>query len=361
MEGVNLPAHSIYIRKPTRGSGQPLNQSDFWNLAGRAGRWGKEFSGNIICIDATKWEVPPNPNKTKQKITKAIDEIEKDGDSLLDFINRGSDRGEAESNQNFEFAFGYYYNKFLTNSLDKNNEFHNRLESAFKEVGKNITLPDYIIKRNPGISPIAQQNLLKYFETKEDDLDSLIPVYPEDENALDEYTKLVGRIGKTISKYPPQLNRSRALLLIHWMSGKPLAYIIRLNQISYSKSKKSDKKLSSIIRNVMSEVENFARFRFAKDSSCYIDVLRYFFEVTNRSDFLERIPQLNLWLEFGVSQKTHLSLLALGLSRSTVIELTEFITSSEMSNEECLEWLRNQDLESMELSPIIIEDIRKRL
>ena len=51
LEGVNLPATAVFIRKPTRGKGKPLNENDFWNLAGRAGRWGKEFSGNIICIE----------------------------------------------------------------------------------------------------------------------------------------------------------------------------------------------------------------------------------------------------------------------------------------------------------------------
>ena len=28
-----------------------MTEIDFWNLAGRAGRQGKEFQGNIICID----------------------------------------------------------------------------------------------------------------------------------------------------------------------------------------------------------------------------------------------------------------------------------------------------------------------
>lgn len=32
LEGVNLPAKSIIIRKPSRGRGNPLNQNDFWNL-----------------------------------------------------------------------------------------------------------------------------------------------------------------------------------------------------------------------------------------------------------------------------------------------------------------------------------------
>ena len=81
----------------------------------------------------------------------------------------------------------------------------------------------------------------------------------------------------------------------------------------------------------------------------------------NKQELLESIPQLNLWLEFGVSQKTHLSLLALGLSRNTVLELTDRTISTEKSKEECLTWLRSLNLDELELSPIIIDDIKKVL
>ena len=75
LEGVNLPATAVFIRKPTRGKGNPLNENDFWNLAGRAGRWGKEFSGNIVCIEPDSWEIKPSPTKRKQKIERALDTI----------------------------------------------------------------------------------------------------------------------------------------------------------------------------------------------------------------------------------------------------------------------------------------------
>ena len=32
--------------------GHPMEPHDFWNLAGRAGRWGDEFQGNIIRSSA---------------------------------------------------------------------------------------------------------------------------------------------------------------------------------------------------------------------------------------------------------------------------------------------------------------------
>lgn len=37
VEGVNLPCKSIFVRGPHKGRGKPMNETDFWNLAGRAG------------------------------------------------------------------------------------------------------------------------------------------------------------------------------------------------------------------------------------------------------------------------------------------------------------------------------------
>jgi superfamily II DNA/RNA helicase len=364
LEGVNLPAKSIFIRKPTRGKNNPLNQNDFWNLAGRAGRWGKEFSGNIVCIEPTDWDIQPEPNKSKQEIKRAINVIENNGDELLTFIRNNAPRSEANKRQDLEFAFGYFYIKHILNKeVTISNPFYNELLQELTNISPKVQLPDYIIKRNPGISPLAQQALFDYFGNNTDRIEDLIPVYPNDATAFDEYTKLVGRIGKTISDYPPTLNTSRSILLINWMTGKPLSYLIRKSFESYQNNPKYKdiKTLPIVIREVMDNVENFVRFRFAKDSSCYIDILRYFLELHNRQDLVANIPQLSLWLEFGVSQKTHLSLLSLGLSRNTVIELTTYITRTEMSKEESLNWLREQNLEQLDLSPIIKEDIKKVL
>src|SRR3984957_12546331 len=43
LEGVNLPCRNLFARAPQRGNNKPMTIPDFWNLAGRAGRWGKEF------------------------------------------------------------------------------------------------------------------------------------------------------------------------------------------------------------------------------------------------------------------------------------------------------------------------------
>ena len=361
LEGVNLPAKSIIIRKPTRGRGKPLNQNDFWNLAGRAGRWGKEYSGNIFCIEPSDWDVQPEPNKTKQEIKRAINTIENNGNELLEYIQNESPRNVAESRQDLEFAFGYFYIKHIIDKDDiPSYPFYVELIQELEKVNTKISLPSSILKKNPGISPLAQQALFDYFNSHIDTIEELIPVYPNDRNAFDEYTKLVDLIGKTISCYPAELNASRAILLINWMSGKPLSYLIDRSFRSYQKNG-YNKPLPVVIREVMDNVENFVRFKFAKDSSCYVDILRYVLEINGKQDLIENIPQLSLWLEFGVSQKTHLSLLALGLSRNTVLELAQLTISTEKSVEECLAWLRSLNLEELDLSPIMINDIKKVL
>lgn len=362
LEGVNLPAKSIFIRNPNRGKNNPMNHNDFWNLAGRAGRWGKEFSGNIICIEPQKWKIPPSPNKSKQIIKRAIDKIENKSEELVNFIKNGSQRIEAEKRTDLEFAFGYYYIKFLNNGhLTNNLELNSILKTLFEKIHHTIKVPSNIIQRNPGISPLAQQGLWEYFTNNLNRIDEMIPVYPEDENAYKEYALLVGRIGETISFYPQILNNARSILLINWMKGKPLSYLIKKSFKSYENKERKDKNINVVIREVMTDIENFVRFRFAKDSSCYVDILRHFLKVNQREDLIQDIPQLNLWLEFGVAQKTHLSLLSLGLTRNTVIELSSFIANTEMSKEESLVWLKEQNLEDFNLSTIIIEDIRKKI
>lgn len=51
LQGVNLPARNVFMCKPEKGRGKPLAGTDFWNLAGRAGRLRREFQGNIFLID----------------------------------------------------------------------------------------------------------------------------------------------------------------------------------------------------------------------------------------------------------------------------------------------------------------------
>ena len=363
LEGMNLPAKSIFIRKPSRGNNKPLNENDFWNLAGRAGRWGKEFSGNIFCIEPQLWEIKPNPQKKKQLITKALDELNKNEQlSFLDYIKKGSPREEAEKNQHFEFAFNYYYSLYLNDNLSGENNFKIELNSLFDTLKKKIRVPKSIIERNPGISPIAQQELLEYFENYSKDINNLIPVYPEDENSYKEYISLISRIGKTLAKFNHKLSSYRSILILNWINGQPLSRLIA-DSIKHYEQKGEKRTVDSVCREVMAEVENFVRFRFVKESSCYIDILKFFLQERKEFDLIDNIPDLSLWLEFGVSEETQISLLAIGFSRQTAIILSELIVNSDLNKFEVIKWLIDMQLDNYDISPIVkteIYQIRKR-
>jgi replicative superfamily II helicase len=72
LEGVNLPTQNVFIfpfsSNVLKNKGKC--NLDFWNLAGRAGRYKNEMSGNIICIGETEksWELVQESAKANEPI-----------------------------------------------------------------------------------------------------------------------------------------------------------------------------------------------------------------------------------------------------------------------------------------------------
>lgn len=366
LEGINLPAKSIFLKAPTRGTGNPLKDADFWNLAGRAGRLGKEFQGNIICIEPQTWVEKPTLENRKQEIVKSIDKVTANYQDLLAYVRDKTPRGTANDKPELEYALTYFYSAYLDNKLPqilelKNKEFFTALMAEFEAISKDSALPKEIILRNPGISPIAQQNLYDYFKTKEGTIENYIPDLPEATDAVNNsYLRVVGIINKYFIGGPDRLSYYYAILVVNWMRGLPLSVIIK-NSVKYFETHERNKKLDAIIRDSMKDVEEFARFKFAKYSSCYVDILRYYLNNSNKQELSQRIPDLHIWLEFGVSQETQVSLITLGLTRQTAISLSEFIANDHLTKEECLDWIYKNDLTTLQLSPLVIDEIRTKL
>ena len=109
----------------------------------------------------------------------------------------------------------------------------------------------------------------------------------------------------------------------------------------------------------MRDVEEFARFRFAKYSSCYVEILRHHLSQLGQQDLADDIPRLSIWLEFGASQGTQIALMGLGLSRTTAISLSEVIAADDLDMEKALRWIAAADLDTLDLSPIMIAEIRR--
>ena len=202
--------------------------------------------------------------------------------------------------------------------------------------------------------------MIDYFKGYEKDIKELIPPFPEDDDAQDKYMHIIGRISKYITGDPHQLNYSRSILVTNWMRGYGLARIISDN-IKWNEKQNTKKSLAAIIRDTMREIEEYARFKFLKYTTCYIDVLRFHLNTLQRSDLLESIPQLSLWLEFGASQTTQISLMSMGLTRMTALEIAELMIDTNMSKEQCIKWFEENDVHSMDISPTMLSEIDKVL
>lgn len=366
IEGVNLPALSIFMRGPTKGRSRPMSELDFWNLAGRAGRQGMEFQGNVVCIDPEVkevWKQPPPRSRRPGTIRRASETIltTRFAD-LSQYIESESPRSTRADVEELESVFTYLMDQSQRFSGLRNSPLVagslqlkdlDQLQELCNRAREKCDLPAELLERNPGVSPFAQRRLLDHLLTKTD-LETAVPVHPSVSTALDSYVSVVGNIGKFLSGDPAALAYPRALLVVHWMRGHSLARIIN-EEWRYWEPK--GRVLARVIRETMENVEQYARFRFAKYSSCYIDVLRHCLTLRKRTDLRELIPPLTIWLEFGTSVTTQLSLMGIGLSRTAAIIVSDLLPNPDLDEAQVLVLLRRMDIHAQNLSPIVAKEV----
>lgn len=364
IEGVNLPAKSIFVRGPKKGQNTPMNEIDFWNLAGRAGRQGKEFQGNIFCLDAGDDRVWVNgtPQERKKYLIKSTVDIivENKTDELLRYIKS---KETTTSKSELDYAYTYFLTTYYKYGKVSNSfmpDLYGRtlcqnIDEALAQVLSNIEIPSAILSKNQGVNPLAQQKLFEYFKQFQREDNELIPPYPEDDNAQEKYLHIIGRISSNLTGEPYKLNAYRSVLITNWMRGYGLARIISDN-IRWHNKTQTGKNIAAIIRDTMRDIEEYARFRFLKYSTCYIDILKLYFMTKGDIESINKIPQINLWLEFGASRTTQISLMAMGFTRTAALEYSDLIVDENYSKEQCLQWFLTNNIHALDLPESIVAE-----
>jgi hypothetical protein len=378
VEGVNLSCRNIFMRKPKRGGTDLMSTDDFWNLAGRAGRWGKEFQGNIYCIDPLKpneWINGTAPRtKQKHKISLATQRLDKEFNEFVEYIETSS-RQSTPPNRFHEHLFSYLIFRqtehgSLTTapSLTALSQAQvNQIEKIVLDTINNLDIPPDVILRNPGINPWGLNALYEHFMEKQDsDLEGLLPTDPlndahfqtdSDEREDSAVSNLIA-IFSRISKYldgklgSGQSAFGNALLVLNWMRGYPLSRIID-SQLRYWTKRDAKKKDTAIIRETMERIERIARFETPKYLHAYLDILHIALRHRGRADLVPKENDFWLYLEFGVSKRTQISLMSLGLSRSSVTELSDYLVKDDLTEEECLSWFKNNNWSEFGLSQLV--------
>lgn len=107
LEGVNLPTKNVFIYPfPKRTVNDTKKcQLDFWNLAGRAGRYKNELTGNIICINTNVENWDEVRKKVDSKSDVAInDEISVNTKKHIKLLNYFNGITKAPDNTTVQIA-----------------------------------------------------------------------------------------------------------------------------------------------------------------------------------------------------------------------------------------------------------------
>jgi hypothetical protein len=371
LEGVNLPCRNLFARGPQRGRNRPMTPADFWNLAGRAGRWGKEFQGNIVCIDASdseRWPTAPR-RRVRQPLSRATDAVMRDVGPLVAYAQAGTPLELARQTPLLEAVFSFLAARnaddIPLSSLPGLQRLSDGdaavLHDAVSNAMAAVAIPSDLFKRHPGISPISMQALLDYFADKPQP-ESLLLLPPESTKAAESYVRALGRCTKLLGAPFGTGGRTYvlAILIAQWMRGMPLAALIA-QRINYFRQREDPPKVAKHIRDTMADVEEYGRFQAPKYLGCYADLLRFYLESTGRGKLAEAQPDVVKLLELGVSSDTETSLMTLGLSRMSAVELAKEVIHDNLGRDEALAWLRSSDLDQIDLPTLVRREIDEML
>lgn len=365
LEGVNLPCQNLFVRAPRKGNDQLMSAPDFWNLAGRAGRWGVEFQGNIVCIDtsaSSTWlEVPVR--RTRQPMARATDAITRNFDDLRQYLSTGTPVDSARKAPILQSLLGILASTrrqgrelqdlaWLQSTQDEAAE----LSALVDEKLDSLTVSDELLQLHAGISPLSIQRLYDYF-TAVGDREQLELAAPESRDAVESYIRAIATCYRVLgADFTDNDGRhfSLALLFVEWMKGKPLAVLIT-SRIRYLIRARKRVNLPSEIRKVLKDVEQYARFEGPLFLACYADVLN---EAIPPSSEHDEARDIAMMMELGVSRVTEVSMMSLGLSRTSVVALSEYIVPDDLTPELSLAWIASRDIAALDLPALVVAEIQ---
>lgn len=373
LHGVNLPARNIFLYRPTRGTDTPLDADGFWNLAGRAGRMSKDIQGNVFLVDYVDWESQPVQETAVVDVEPALKRaLTESRAELIAYATSPKQQSGQEETDFVESVFTRLCIDHAAGRLDAtvekilgNEAIHAEdMKVAVQVAMAPVILPYEVIKKSRLVSPVRQQALFEYFLSKIDrnEIDDLIPLHPltDFNEGRVRLMKIFYRIDRHIRARKSHSAKYYSGLAMRWMRGDSLKNLIDAAvAFKVEKKNKDPEKINygTIIRNLMTEVETELRFQYVRYTTCYLEVLRYAFNV-RCIDRAEEMPNLPLHLELGAASATMISCLELGMSRIAAQEASEAMGNSRATTEVVRKWLTRVPINGS-LSPLVIREIKR--
>lgn len=348
LEGVNMPTKNLFVLNNQNGLNK-LEDIDFWNLVGRAGRLNVELSGNIYCIKHAdcNWDnkdailqkktiaitptVISRIDSNLKKIEKLIQEQEISGSQIekdvLKYIANIISIDTLQTQSNYQSPI---INKLIEDKKDK------ILALAKKQV-QDITVPFNILNGNQSINISIQQKV--YNQLVNDHRNGLNILLPNS-NSDRFYDTCKALLEKFYDLYnwstaEAKLRNKNSLsyyatLMTQWIKGFNLNQIIQQSIDYYTNSgsnvqvdfnvyvpfeKSNIDHINIVIENIIDDIEHVLRFLFEKYFNHYYQVL---LNILDEEKAGENWANL---LEYGTQNRIVIALQNIGLSRHTALSI----------------------------------------
>ncbi|WP_414464478.1 DEAD/DEAH box helicase [Hyphomicrobium sp. DY-1] len=371
LQGVNFPAKNLFICDPRQGDTNAMLAVDFWNLAGRAGRLGKEFQGNVFLIDYETWKAKPlDASRAIQIEPAAVRHVDSRKAELLDCIWETNPQQERPKTDGLEGIFTQLLIDLKQGRIEQSLARLSPaggledVEAALIHADSVISLPVSVLQQSPTISAHRQQRLYAYLKQRmatgpTNVFISYIPEHPRvGSAAYKSYSDIFKICHSELLGYPAKDKRHTrfAAIALQWMRGEPLPTIIDAGR-KYA----PEKKMESHIRGVLHDIEHGIRFTYVRLMTCYIAVLAEVLSEIGRADLVATIPNIPLYLEMGECRKQAVSLMAVGLSRIAASKILPSMPPNLEAVEDVRQWLLSVDPATFNLSTILLGEVLRAL
>lgn len=380
LEGVNLPAQKVFVISPKVNTDE-MEDFDFGNLIGRAGRLSTSLYGSIYCAEIVDeaWandrltsefdkEIIPNTNKVLSNIL----ELKKKLDSPIQYTERDKMTNTVCLLRQKYLRSTAEVKEYLGYKGVKQSDINMVMNSLARNFSR-YSMPPDLARLNPTVDPLLQEQF--YQKIKSEGVSKwLITKMPVEHNKRDNLSleeqrsipfkdmNFYGQFEKVSEKLNLVFNieseasgednnklvsiRQIVRDAVPWLRGRPYRALIERDiKQKQEEGKDSDitnissVEIDSIVRHVTKNINENVRFLLVKYFKIWSDILKDFLSEDEIEDN-KYILNLSVMLELGSVDPRALELMSNGISRTIAIEIAKLIPSAYKGSAE--EWLVKQ-------------------
>jgi len=302
------------------------------NIVGRAGRMTQHFSGNVFLVEPDIWEFDDyfDGEEEENKIPGYQEAINTRCFDIIGILNGSSDL-DPDSFDLYsiankllkDFQRGILDEVLNSDLIELSISQKELLLSAVKDAYERINIPVFILESNPTIGYIQQNKLFAFLQSIDNIEEWLVP-HPLSKD-LHEKLNMIFSMLSEFGLYKPTQDYSISqvcLIARKWIGSNLLSEIIS-DQIAWDvkmsdENQKKAPKVNSSVRKVIKAINDDVRFRMSNSLKCYIGILDLV--LASRQLELTNV-KLNYYLEIGSSIEEVISLINIGLSRESSLEV----------------------------------------